>query len=95
MLAERLGWLQQEEQRARRQFWLMPRLHSEDLEVQTQALSLFERWTDPRTHAMALRHREIIRRFGRFPHRNSAVKRSSTPAELQHLHQKRSAQSAR
>ena len=73
----------------------MPRLHSEDLAVQTQALSLFERWTDPRTHAVALRHREIIRRFGRFPHRNSALKRSSTPAELQHLQQKRSAQSAR
>ena len=95
LLAESHGWLQQEEQRARRQFWLMPRLHSEDLAVQTQALSLFERWTDPRTHAVALRHREIIRRFGRFPHRNSALKRSSTPAELQHLQQKRSAQSAR
>ena len=85
LLAEKRGWLQQEEQRARRQFWLMPRLHSEDLDVQTQALDLFERWTDPRTHAVALRHREIIRRFGRFPHRNSALKRSSTPDELRQL----------
>ena len=95
LLAEEHGWLQQEEQRARRQFWLMPRLHSEDIDVQTQALSLFEQWTDPRTHAVALRHREIIRRFGRFPHRNIALKRTSTPDEVQHLQQQRSAQSAR
>jgi uncharacterized protein (DUF924 family) len=73
----------------------MPRLHSEDIDVQTQALSLFEQWTDPRTHAVALRHREIIRRFGRFPHRNIALKRTSTPDEVQHLQQQRSAQSAR
>ncbi len=95
LLAEERGWLQQEQQRSRRQFWLMPRLHSEDLDVQTQALSLFAQWTDPRTHALALRHREIIRRFGRFPHRNVALKRNSTPDELQHLQQRRSAQSAR
>jgi len=95
LLSEERGWIQQEEQRARRQFWLMPRLHSEDLHVQTQALELFEQWTDPRTHAVALRHREIIRRFGRFPHRNIALQRSSTPDELQHLQQQRSTQSAR
>ena len=95
LLAEEKGWLQQETQRARRQFWLMPRLHSEHLDVQTQALPLFEQWTDPRTHAVALRHWEIIRRFGRFPHRNHALKRTSTPDEVQHLQQQRSAQSAR
>jgi uncharacterized protein (DUF924 family) len=73
----------------------MPRLHSEHLDVQTQALPLFERWTDPRTHAVALQHWEIICRFGRFPHRNHALKRTSTPDEVQHLQQQRSAQSAR
>ena len=49
LLAEEKGWLQQETQRARRQFWLMPRLHSEDLDVQTQALPLLA--MDRSTHA--------------------------------------------
>ena len=59
----------------RRQFWLMPRLHSEDLEVQNAALPLFERWTDPRTLAVAMNHRDTITLHGRFPHRDQALKR--------------------
>ena len=51
------------------------RLHSEDLEVQNAALPLFERWTDPRTLAVAMNHRDTIALHGRFPHRDQALKR--------------------
>ena len=73
--AEKRGWIAAETHQPRRQFWLMPRLHSEDLEVQNAALPLFERWTDPRTLAVAVRHRDTIALHGRFPHRDQALKR--------------------
>ena len=73
--AEQQGWIACEPRRPRRQFWLMPRLHSEDLSVQTQALPLFERWTDPRTLVVAQRHRATIALHGRFPHRDNALGR--------------------
>ena len=41
--AERQGWIQNEPEQAKRQFWLMPRLHSEQIDVHTHALPLFER----------------------------------------------------
>ena len=68
--AERRGWIAAEPSRPRRQFWLMPRLHSEDLSIQTAALPLFERWTDSKTAALAQRYRSIIATHGRFPHRD-------------------------
>ena len=43
------GWLEAEPEQARRQFWLMPQMHAEDLAVQEAALPLFERFADPRT----------------------------------------------
>ena len=73
--AETQGWIGAEPRRPRRQFWLMPRLHSEDLAIQTQALPLFERWTDQRTLEVAQRHRDTIARHGRFPHRDLALGR--------------------
>jgi len=73
--AEQRGWIAAEPFRPRRQFWLMPRLHSEDLAVQTAALPLFERWTDVRTLAVARRHRDTVATHGRFPHRDQALGR--------------------
>ena len=73
--AEQRGWIAAEPCRPRRQFWLMPRLHSEDLAVQTAALPLFERWTDARTLAVAQRHRDTVAIHGRFPHRDQALGR--------------------
>lgn len=70
-----------EPEQARRQFWLMPRMHSEDLAVQEAALPLFERFCDARTADFARRHRDVIARFGRFPHRNTALGRASTAEE--------------
>lgn len=79
--AGELGWLEREAEQTRRQFWLMPRMHSEDLTVQEAALPLFERYTDARTAAFARRHRDVIARFGRFPHRNAALGRDSSAEE--------------
>jgi uncharacterized protein (DUF924 family) len=47
--AVELSWLVAEAEHARRQFWLMPLMHSEDLRVQEAALPLFQRFCDPRT----------------------------------------------
>ena len=77
LAAEQQGWIAAEARQPYRQFWLMPRLHSEDLNVQNAALPLFERWTDPRTLAVAQRYRDTLATHGRFPHRDRALCRSS------------------
>jgi uncharacterized protein (DUF924 family) len=79
------GWLEAEPEQARRQFWLMPQMHAEDLAVQETALPLFERFSDPRTADFARRHRDVIARFGRFPHRNAALGRVSSAEEVAFL----------
>lgn len=81
LAAVRQGWVAEEPEPARRQFWLMPQMHAEDLTVQDAALPLFEQFTDARTTDFARRHRDVIARFGRFPHRNAALGRCSTAAE--------------
>ena len=83
--AVELGWLETEPEQGRRQFWLMPLMHSEELAVQEAALPLFERFSDPRTADFARRHRDVIARFQRFPHRNAALGRVSSAAELAFL----------
>ena len=79
------GWLETEPEQARRQFWLMPLMHAEDLAVQEAALPLFERFSDPRTADFARRHRDVIARFGRFPHRNAVLGRVSSAEEMAFL----------
>ena len=83
--AVELGWLAAEPEQARRQFWLMPLMHSEELAMQEAALPLFERFSDPRTADFARRHRDVIARFQRFPHRNAALGRVSSAEELAFL----------
>lgn len=71
-----------------RQFFYLPLMHSEVLEDQERGLRLILTRM-PQTggsnllHARA--HREVIRRYGRFPHRNSALGRTSTPSEATFL----------
>ena len=79
------GWVAAEPDQAPRQFWLMPQMHSEELAVQEAALPLFEQFTDARTAEFARRHRDVIARFGRFPHRNAALGRVSSAQELAFL----------
>lgn len=76
-----LGWIDAEPTRVRRQFWLMPHLHSESLAVVEASIPLFERYSDAATAAVARRHADWLRRFGRYPHRNAALGRVSTAEE--------------
>lgn len=79
------GWVAAEPVPERRPFWLMPLMHSEDQALQELGLPLFERLTDARTADFARRHHAVIARFGRFPHRNRALGRASSDAELAFL----------
>lgn len=78
-----------------RTFFLMPLMHAEDLALQDEGVA---RYTELRDAAPAdLRgkmadqlesaneHRDIVARFGRFPHRNAALGRASTPEEAEFL----------
>ena len=71
-----------------RQFFYLPMMHSERLADQERCVRLIkermpEGGAENLLHAKA--HREVIRRFGRFPHRNEALLRESTPAETAFL----------
>ncbi len=67
-------------------FFLMPFMHAEDLSVQEESVRLFKsRSRGAGNLSYAIQHRDIVRRFGRFPHRNRILKRTSTPAEIQFL----------
>ena len=68
-----------------RQFLYLPFEHSEDPDVQARSVELFASLDDEDTLGYAVRHKEIIDRFGRFPHRNEALGRESTPEELAFL----------
>jgi uncharacterized protein (DUF924 family) len=68
-----------------RQFLYMPFQHSEDRAVQRRSIELFESLDDPDVLSFAVQHKEIVDRFGRFPHRNAALGRRSTAAELEFL----------
>nr|CAD55614.1 hypothetical protein [Synechococcus elongatus PCC 7942 = FACHB-805] len=74
-----------------RWFVYLPLEHSENLADQDRAVALFEALGDDPIHtgaiAYAHQHHEIIARFGRFPHRNEILGRSSTPEELAFLQQ--------
>ena len=72
-----------------RLFLYLPFEHSEALEDQERACALTEPLPAfPETedaHRYALAHRDVIRRFGRFPHRNAVLGRPSTPEETEFL----------
>lgn len=68
-------------------FFYMPFEHSEDLEDQTLSVRLFTELADAEFLDYAIRHREVIEKFGRFPHRNAFTGRISTAAEEVYLAQ--------
>lgn len=70
-----------------RGFFYLPFMHSEDVEDQELCLALYEELKDPLGFEYAEVHLDIIRRFGRFPHRNGALGRETTKAEKQFLSQ--------
>ena len=80
-----------------RGLFYMPFMHSESLGDQDRCVELFSSWRDelsgaPREQVVGLlgyadKHRDIVRRFGRFPHRNALLGRELTPEEIEFLGQ--------
>lgn len=71
-----------------RAFFYLPFEHSEDLADQDECVRLVEQWQEPELAPFAdfaRRHRAIVARFGRFPHRNAVLGRKSTAAEMEFL----------
>jgi uncharacterized protein (DUF924 family) len=84
-----------------RSFFYLPLEHAEDRALQARSVERYERlaaavadrWLQDYENFLdyARRHRDVIERFGRFPHRNSALGRVSTPEEIAFLQQPGSA----
>jgi len=68
-----------------RRFFFLPFQHAEDLAAQDRAVALSEKSGDADGVKWARHHRDIIARFGRFPHRNALLGRESTPEEAAFL----------
>jgi uncharacterized protein (DUF924 family) len=69
-----------------RGFLYMPLMHSEALADQERCVELFRPEGAERLRYAEM-HRDIVRRFGRFPHRNEILGRPSTPEEIEFLKQ--------
>ncbi|WP_367156846.1 DUF924 family protein [Acinetobacter sp. FL] len=70
-----------------RSFLYMPFMHSESKMMHEFALKLFQRLGNPVNLDYEKRHKKIIERFGRYPHRNKILGRESPPEELEFLDQ--------
>ena len=72
-------------------FLYMPFMHAEGVEDQRRSVELFERLAaepgGPDVVEYAVGHRDIVERFGRFPHRNAILGRETTPEEAEFLTQ--------
>lgn len=66
---------------ALRNFFYLPHMHAEDLRVQARCVALFRAAGLEEGTRYALVHEDVIRRFGRFPHRNPALGRTTTAEE--------------
>ena len=70
-----------------RQFLIMPFMHSESVLIHEEAVRLFNQPDMESNYQFELKHKAIIDRFGRYPHRNAILGRESTPEELEFLKQ--------
>ena len=70
---------------AQNQFILMPLMHSEELAIHIKAQPLFAKYTSDMVVEYLDKHRVIIERFGRCPHRNAILGRPSTDEEIAFL----------
>jgi uncharacterized protein (DUF924 family) len=68
-----------------RHFFYLPFMHSEALLDQDRCVRLFEELDDAEQLRYAREHRDVIQKFGRFPHRNRALGRATTPTEREFL----------
>lgn len=70
-----------------RSFLYMPFMHSESKVIHESALQIFQNLGNPINLDFEKKHKVIIDRFGRYPHRNAILGRQSTPEELEFLTQ--------
>lgn len=68
-------------------FLLMPYVHSESPAIHVQAERLFKEFAPGPNYDFELKHKAIIDRFGRYPHRNELLGRASTAEEIEFLKQ--------
>jgi uncharacterized protein (DUF924 family) len=66
-------------------FMYLPYMHSECMQDQDRAVELYIRNGLEKNLPYAHHHREVVQRFGRFPHRNEVLGRESTPQEIEYL----------
>jgi len=66
---------------SRRSFLYMPFMHSESAKIHQRSVELFEALGNEGVLDYARKHKAIIDRFGRYPHRNAVLGRASTPEE--------------
>lgn len=78
------GWDERVEEE-RRNFFYMPFMHSEQKDDQAYCLELFKKLGNEGGIKYAKMHQKIIKRFGRFPHRNKILERESTAEEKEFL----------
>ncbi|NIY46366.1 DUF924 family protein [Cedecea colo] len=69
----------------RRDFAIMPFMHSESAAIHNVALKMFQQFGSKQAFKSELQHKQIIEKFGRYPHRNTALGRTSTAEELLYL----------
>lgn len=68
-----------------RKFFYLPFMHSEDIADQERGLDLYRALGDQEGYYYMLIHFDVIRRFGRFPHRNGVLGRQTTPEEAAYM----------
>mgnify|MGYP000734160965 CR=1 FL=1 len=70
-----------------RSFLYMPFMHSESLMIHERACLLFKENGNKNNYEFEIKHYDIIKRFGRYPHRNETLNRTSSAEELAFLKQ--------
>lgn len=70
-----------------RAFLLLPYMHSESPQIHIEAELLYRQWAPAENLDFELRHKAVVDRFGRYPHRNLVLGRESTPEEEEFLRQ--------
>lgn len=68
-----------------RQFFYLPFMHAEDVSAQERSVALSATLGNEKSLTFARHHHDVVRRFGRFPHRNEVLGRASTAEELAFL----------
>ena len=70
---------------AKRAFMYLPFMHSESIEDQDRSVELYQKAGLDDNLRFAIHHRDVIKRFARFPHRNEVLGRESTSEEIEYL----------